>query len=155
MSNRHRCVSLGGKVAGTWSWPFSSNSRVKKVYGYIYIPSDDLKVWFLIQLQGFNFAFHSSSTTATRLTQLIFFELITRNNTTWRAVKIYQFILNHAWFQASATLFWGFTQGRLVVRYRRFGTTYQSHLKVSSDQIRMDCLTLEDGTDRLYQNVGI
>jgi hypothetical protein len=37
-------------------------------------------------------------------------------------------------------LFWDVTQHRLVVSYRRFGTTYRSHLQGSS-------LTLEYGTD--------
>jgi hypothetical protein len=41
------------------------------------------------------------------------------------------------WFQASdamwvrATLVWAITQSRVVLLYRRFGTTYRSHLKDS------------------------
>ena len=42
-------------------------------------------------------------------------------------------------------LFWAFAQQVVPITYRRFGTTYQSHLQV----------TLEDGTDRLSRNVGI
>jgi hypothetical protein len=34
--------------------------------------------------------------------------------------------------------------------YRRFGTTYLSHLQ----GVQEDFLTLEDGTDRLSDNVG-
>ena len=43
-----------------------------------------------------------------------------------------------------SALFWDFTQRRMVVCCRRFGTTYQSHLQG----------TLEDGTDRFSRNVG-
>ena len=43
-------------------------------------------------------------------------------------------------------------QRRLVASYRRFGTTYQSHLQSSSSP--RQCWNLEDGTDRLYRNVG-
>jgi hypothetical protein len=61
------------------------------------------------------------------------------------------------WFQASAAmmmrsaLFWGVTQGRVVILYRRFGTTYRSRLQGSRNS---DFLTLEDGTDTLSRNVG-
>jgi hypothetical protein len=44
-------------------------------------------------------------------------------------------------------LFRDFTQRRLVVCCRRFGTTYRSRLQESS-------FILEDGTDRLSRNVG-
>jgi hypothetical protein len=43
------------------------------------------------------------------------------------------------------SLLWDFTQRRLIVCCRRFGTT---HLQPSR------CLTLEDGTDNLSRNVG-
>jgi hypothetical protein len=54
-----------------------------------------------------------------------------------------QLYLYVARFQASAalwmrySLFWEFTQRRLVVRYRRFGTTYRPHLAGSSIPRRM------------------
>ena len=48
-----------------------------------------------------------------------------------------------------SSLFWNFTQHRLVVIDRRFGTIYRSHLQGSSS-----LLTLENGTDRLSRNVG-
>jgi hypothetical protein len=41
------------------------------------------------------------------------------------------------------TLFWDITQRRVVILYRRFGTTYRSNF-----------LTLEDGTDMLSRNIG-
>jgi len=44
------------------------------------------------------------------------------------------------------------TQSRLVVRYRRFKTTFVSHLQGSV--FFLNCLTLEYGTDRSSQNVG-
>jgi hypothetical protein len=46
-------------------------------------------------------------------------------------------------FQLSS-LFWGVTQPRLVVCYRRFGSAYWSS----------DCFTFGDGTYRLCRNVG-
>jgi len=48
--------------------------------------------------------------------------------------------------------FWEFTQRRLVVNSRCFGTTSRSHLKCQADQ--EDCLALEDVTNRLSRNVG-
>jgi hypothetical protein len=48
--------------------------------------------------------------------------------------------------------FWNFTQRRMVIPYRRFGTTYRSHLRVSSS-LSSDCLTLEDGTDTFSRNI--
>jgi hypothetical protein len=48
----------------------------------------------------------------------------------------------------------GLLRGVLVVVYRRFGTDYRSHLYGSSSPRRLDCLTLEDGTNRLFRNVG-
>jgi hypothetical protein len=63
-----------------------------------------------------------------------------------------------------STFFWDVTQRRLVVSYRRFGTTYRSRLQrsmivtgVSWQHIGPICkgqLPLEDGTDRLFRNVG-
>jgi len=47
-----------------------------------------------------------------------------------------------------SVLVWDFTQCRLAVSYRRFGTTYRSNLQGSS------ILTLENGTDKLSRNVG-
>ena len=46
-------------------------------------------------------------------------------------------------------LFCDFTQHRMVVPYRRLGTTYRSHLQGS-----VDFLTVEYGTDRMSRNVG-
>jgi hypothetical protein len=45
-----------------------------------------------------------------------------------------------------SALFWNITQRRVIVVYRRFGTTYRSHLH--------GLLTREDGTDTLSRNVG-
>ena len=65
----------------------------------------------------------------------------------------------HAWIQASATAlmrsapFSNFTQSRMRVSYRRFGTTYRSHLQ-GSRVPGLNCWTLEDETDRLCRNVG-
>ena len=42
----------------------------------------------------------------------------------------------------------GFTQRRVIILYRRFGTTYHSHLQGPRS------LRLEDGTDSLSRNVG-
>jgi len=44
-------------------------------------------------------------------------------------------LFNTTWLQASAvvqtrpSLFWDLTQWRLALSYRRFGTTYRSHLQ--------------------------
>jgi hypothetical protein len=43
-----------------------------------------------------------------------------------------------------SSFLWDVTQRRLVVAYRRFGTTYQ---------LLLDCLALEDAVDGLYINV--
>ena len=65
--------------------------------------------------------------------------------------------LYFAWFQASAAkrlrtaLFWAITQRVVVSPYRRFGTTYRSHHQGSRV---LDSLNLQDGTERLSQNVG-
>jgi hypothetical protein len=53
-------------------------------------------------------------------------------------------------------------QRRVVILYRRFGTTYRSHLKGSRSSRRvlvqelpfLEFLTLEDGTYTLSRNVG-
>ena len=44
------------------------------------------------------------------------------------------------------------TQRVVVTPYRRFGTTYLSHFQPLSS---LDCLTSEDGTERLFRSVGI
>ena len=69
-------------------------------------------------------------------------------------------LMDHfAWFQASAAkyirsaLSWDITQRIVVIPYRRFGTTYRSHLQGSINW-RFGFLTLEDGTDRSYRTVG-
>jgi len=41
----------------------------------------------------------------------------------------------------------------VAVPYRSFGTTYRSCIQETSSRIE-DCFSLEDGTDRLSQNVG-
>jgi hypothetical protein len=58
----------------------------------------------------------------THLTYKVSFQSLREVNSIW------------IWFQASAALFvtsalfWGVTQRRMVILYRRFGTTYRSHL---------------------------
>jgi len=42
----------------------------------------------------------------------------------------------------------------MLVPYRRFRTTYQSHHQELSSPVLLHCLILEDGTDRLSRNVG-
>jgi hypothetical protein len=60
-----------------------------------------------------------------------------------------------AWFQAFAAVdiksavFWDFTERRMVVPYRRFGTAFCPNFKDF-----LDWLILEDGTDRLSRIVG-
>jgi hypothetical protein len=69
----------------------------------------------------------------------------------------------YMWLRASAAmlmrsaLFCGITQRRVVILYRRFGTTYRSHLQASRSPRRAESrlFTLEDGTDTLCRNVGI
>jgi hypothetical protein len=58
---------------------------------------------------------------------------------------------------SKSALFWDITQRKVVILYRRFGTTYRSHLQGSSHirRILVGFLDLEDGTDILYRNVGI
>jgi hypothetical protein len=57
--------------------------------------------------------------------------------------------------QRGSSLFWDVTQRRLVISYRRFGTTYRFHLQRSSKpRFLLDYLTHEDGSDRLSRNVG-
>jgi hypothetical protein len=46
------------------------------------------------------------------------------------------------------------TQGGFVIVYLHFGTAYQSDPEKSNSPRRVDCLTLEDRTDTLSQNVG-
>ena len=50
-----------------------------------------------------------------------------------------------------SALLWVTTQPTVVIPYRRFGTTYRSHLQGLEDGIGM---TLEDGTGRLSRSVG-
>jgi hypothetical protein len=52
-------------------------------------------------------------------------------------------------------LFCVITQQVAVISYRPFGTTYRSHLQGSIRvKILFGLLTIENGTDRLYRNVG-
>jgi hypothetical protein len=46
----------------------------------------------------------------------------------------------------------GATQRRVLIVYRRFGTTYRPHFK--GQEVQEEILTLEDGTDTLSRNVG-
>jgi hypothetical protein len=50
-----------------------------------------------------------------------------------------------------SALLWVTTQPTVVISYRRFGTTYRSHLNGLEDGTRM---TVEDGIGRLPRNVG-
>jgi hypothetical protein len=79
----------------------------------------------------------------------------------WKS-QVIKFLSERPWLQASAAmllntaLFSGITQRRVVIIYRRFGTTYPSHLQGSRSPRRipfLDFLTPQDGTDRLFQNV--
>jgi hypothetical protein len=51
------------------------------------------------------------------------------------------------------SLFLNVAKRRFVVGYRRFGTAYRSYLW-GVMQTNGNCLTIEDGTDRLSRNVG-
>jgi len=51
-----------------------------------------------------------------------------------------------------SALLWDFMQHRLIECYRRFRTTYRSHLQ--GGPLSMGCLSLEDGTDRLFINIS-
>jgi len=53
-----------------------------------------------------------------------------------------------------SALFWDIMQRRLIIPYRRFGTTYRYHLQDSTSPKRIHFLNTEDGTDRLSRNVG-
>jgi hypothetical protein len=48
-------------------------------------------------------------------------------------------------------LFWYVTRLRLVIGYWRFRTAYRSHIQRASS---LDCLIIEDGSDRVSRNVG-
>jgi len=57
--------------------------------------------------------------------------------------------------QISFALFCDFMQRRVVIPHPHSRTTYQTHLQGSSSQARLlDCLTLEDGTNRLSWNAS-
>jgi len=49
----------------------------------------------------------------------------------------------HIQSTVNSSLFWDVRRHRFVVVYRRFGTTYRSHIQGSNS---LDCLTLEDKT---------
>jgi hypothetical protein len=56
-----------------------------------------------------------------------------------------------------SSLFWDVTQGRLLIIYTGFGTTYRPYLQGSNTPKRnsvLDWLPLEDGTGRFSRNVG-
>jgi hypothetical protein len=55
-----------------------------------------------------------------------------------------------------SALLWDITQRRVVILYRRFGTTHRSYrqLSISTFCFSLDFLTPDDGTDTLSRNVG-
>jgi hypothetical protein len=61
--------------------------------------------------------------------------------------QIFYYYLSRIPTLLRSALFWDFMQDRMVVPLQCFRTTYQSLLF-------FDCLTLQDGTNRLSQNVG-
>jgi hypothetical protein len=61
--------------------------------------------------------------------------------------NLYTYVLRSA-------LFWVITKRILAIPYRRFGTTFRSHLQGQEIQFFFNLLTLEDGRDRLSRNVG-
>jgi hypothetical protein len=63
-----------------------------------------------------------------------------------RKVYIFKFSNHISWTDRRpiSAIFWDVTRRGVVIIYRRFETTYRSHL----------LLTYEDGTDTLYRNVG-
>jgi hypothetical protein len=71
---------------------------------------------------------------------------------------VYIYIYIHTYFLLSqiqiltSVVCWDVTQRRLV-KLRRFGTTYRSHLPGSN--VLLGQLTLEDGTDVYSRNVGV
>jgi hypothetical protein len=86
--------------------------------------------------------------------------VVTKLAVPWRSINFFE--NNQHDVQASAAMFmksaacWDITQRRVVDIYRRFGTSYQSHLQGSRSPRRknLDFLTLEDGTGTLCRNVG-
>jgi hypothetical protein len=52
-----------------------------------------------------------------------------------------------------SAFFWDITQRRVVILYRCFGTTYQSHL-YKGQEIQEFLDLWKDGTDRFSRNVG-
>jgi hypothetical protein len=48
-------------------------------------------------------------------------------------------------------IFWDITQRIVAISYRRFGTTYTSHIQASNSRVKI--MALEDGTERLLRNV--
>ena len=52
-------------------------------------------------------------------------------------------------------LLWSVMQRRVVIPYRRLGTTDRSHIQRSrNSKNSLDFLIFEDGTDRFSRNVG-
>jgi hypothetical protein len=56
--------------------------------------------------------------------------------------------------QMRSALFWDITQRRVVILYRRFGTTYRSHFQGSRSLISFLLGILAPWTDTLSRNVG-
>jgi hypothetical protein len=103
-------------------------------------------------------AFEISSSSVCGIFFLILLLLLARNQPTWGCVCVCVCVcVCGLKLSLRTALFWGVTQRRVVILYRRFGTTYQSHLQGSRSQRRklvLEFLTLENGTDTLSRNVG-
>jgi hypothetical protein len=78
-------------------------------------------------------------------------QFFTLNEPTKNILKFLRRFVGHPMHRTSTTLrsalFWDITQRRVVILYRRFRTTYRSHLQWSY------FLTLEDGTNTWSRNV--
>ena len=55
-------------------------------------------------------------------------------------------------FRTRSALFWNFTQRRMAVCYRRFGTNYQSHFQGSSSPKSQNVRCLRPTTDLFLSN---
>lgn len=77
--------------------------------------------------------------------------------TTWQHMKCnFIFLVRgpHLWkSRLQPSLLWDVILCSLVIFYRCFRTAYRVHLQGSSSSSLLDCLTAEDGTDRLSMTV--
>jgi hypothetical protein len=111
----------------------------------------------LLQTTRFTFCIYSSQNFIfiSKVTELLIWNATTSLNKGHRQGQQQE----ESSFLRSA-LFWGITQHRVVILYRRFGTTYWSHLQGSRSPRRVysllfcDFLTLEDGTNTSSRNVS-